>query len=337
MKLHSFAQKLGFVLVWGLGFFLIPSIQPIKSQSFSPSIAPSPGNSITKSGSTDTLPQKSDSLTCDRLTGSMCNLSQSTNQPPRSLEQLDDSQTSLLCGYTGNCAPANFPPIDSELLQQTIASISTATNSQTVVIYPEVTEDRIKILVVLPSGKEFRVVTNVKQSDLIEVVQDFLNAIRDPSSEDYLPSAQNLYNWLIRPIEAELTSAKAKTLVFAMDGPLRAIPIGALHDGKQFLVQKYATATVPSMKLVIKDLRDDLQLRDRRQSKILVMGLTKAIQGFSALPNVAVETQTALKMFGSTEKVFLNEEFTIENLKKQQNTNSKLRYCPFSNSRSIFK
>ncbi|NMF57434.1 CHAT domain-containing protein [Pseudanabaena yagii] len=321
MKLYSFAQKLGLVLVGGIGFFLIPSIQSIKSQSFSPFIAPSPGTSITKSGPVDTLP-KSDSLTCDRLTGSMCNLSQSTNQP-RSIEQLDNSQTSLICGYTGNCSPSDFPPIDSELLQQTIASISTATNSQTVVIYPEILEDRIKILVVLPSGKEFRkVVTNVNQQDLTDTLVELLNSIRDPSSEDYLPSAQKLYNWLIRPIEVELTEAKAKTLVFVMDGPLRAIPIGALHDGNKFLVQKYATATVPSMRLVIKDLRDDLQLRDRRRSKILIMGLTKAMQGFSALPNVAVETQTALKMFGGNERVFLDEEFTIENLKKQQNANN---------------
>jgi len=324
MKLHSFAQKLGFVLVWGIGFFLIPSIQSIKSQSFSPFIAPSPGTSITKSGSVDTLP-KSDSLTCDRLTGSMCNLSQSKNET-RSIEQLDNEQTNVICGYSGTCSAADFPSIDSGLLQQTIASISAATNSQTVVIYPEITEDQIKILVVLPSGKELRVVTNVKQSELTEVVEVFLNSIRDPSSEDYLPSAQKLYNWLIRPIEAELTGAKAKTLVFVMDGPLRAIPIGALHDGNKFLVQKYATATVPSMRLVIKDLRDDLQLRDRRRSKILIMGLTKAMQGFSALPNVAVETQTALKMFGGNERVFLDEEFTIENLKKQQNANNTNNY-----------
>ncbi len=325
MKLHSFAQKLGFVLVWGIGFFLIPSTQPIKSQSFSPFIAPSPGTSITKTGASDNLP-KSDSLTCDRLTGSMCNLSQSTNQP-RSIEQLDDSQTSTLCGYTGTCSSSNFPPIDSKFLQQTIKSVSTATNSQTVVIYPEILEDRIKLLIVQPSGKEFsKVVTDVKQQDLTETLVEFLNSLRDPSSEDYLPSAQKLYNWLIRPIDAELTGAEAKTLVFVMDGPLRAIPIGALHDGNKFLVQKYATATVPSMKLVIKDLRDDLQLSDRRRSKILIMGLTKAVQGFSALPNVEVETQTASKMFGSTEKVFLNEEFTIENLKKQQNTNNTNNY-----------
>jgi len=324
MKLHSFAQKLGFVLVWGIGFFLIPSIQSIKSQSFSPFIAPSPGTSITKSGSVDTLP-KSDSLTCDRLTGSMCNLSQSKNET-RSIEQLDNEQTNVICGYSGTCSAADFPSIDSGLLQQTIASISAATNSQTVVIYPEILEDRITILIVLPSGKELRVVTNVKQSELTEVVEVFLNSIRDPSSEDYLPSAQKLYNWLIRPIEAELTSAKAKTLVFVMDGPLRAIPIGALHDGNKFLVQKYASATVPSMRLVIKDLRDDLQLRDRRRSRILVMGLTKAVQGFSPLPNVAVETQAVSKMFGSNESIFLDEEFTIDNLKKRQNTSSTSNY-----------
>ncbi|MFM6348123.1 MAG: CHAT domain-containing protein, partial [Dolichospermum sp.] len=91
--------------------------------------------------------------------------------------------------------------------------------------------------------------------------------------------------WIIRPLDGDLKSAKVKTLIFVMDGPLRAIPIGALNDGKQFLVQKYATATVPSMGLA------NLKIPDRRNSKILVMGLTKANQGFAALPNIEVETR----------------------------------------------
>ena len=45
--------------------------------------------------------------------------------------------------------------------------------------------------------------------------------------------AQKVYDWLIRPFEADL-QPQIKTLVFVQDGILRSIPMGALHDGEQF-------------------------------------------------------------------------------------------------------
>jgi CHAT domain-containing protein len=37
---------------------------------------------------------------------------------------------------------------------------------------------------------------------------------------------------------------KAKTLLLSLDGELRYLPFGALHDGESFLVEKYASAVV---------------------------------------------------------------------------------------------
>jgi CHAT domain-containing protein len=125
---------------------------------------------------------------------------------------------------------------------------------------------------------------------------------------------------LIKPIEVSLQAENIGTLTFTMDGALRAIPPAALHDGKQFLIEKYAIASVPSLRLA------KLEERDRKNSQVLAMGLTKAIQGFSALPAVKVEidnivgnNNTSPLLIGNS---FLNEQFTLENMqaqRKQQN------------------
>ena len=52
---------------------------------------------------------------------------------------------------------------------------------------------------------------------------------------------------LIRPFTEALEQAQVKTLVFVQDGILRSVPMAALYDGSQFLIQKYAIATTPSL------------------------------------------------------------------------------------------
>ncbi|WP_221229471.1 CHAT domain-containing tetratricopeptide repeat protein [Niveibacterium umoris] len=57
---------------------------------------------------------------------------------------------------------------------------------------------------------------------------------------DVLPAAQALHQVLVAPIAADLAAAKATTLVLALTESLRYLPFAALHDGKQFLVERYA-------------------------------------------------------------------------------------------------
>jgi CHAT domain-containing protein len=269
---------------------------------------------------------------CDRLTNSIC--SGTPNRPiDIIIRKIDDQETQAICGYAGICP--STPTIDFESIQKEIQSSEQATGSPTALIYLDTFDNHVEIIIVPSSGKEIRKSVPLqdigqKQSFLKEVskiaangdkpnllmatVQDLLDSLQDSTSLDYLQPAQKLYNWLIRPIDQDLQAANIKTLIFVMNGPLRAIPIGVLHDGKQFLVQKYATATVPSMGLA------NLQIPDRRNSKILVMGLTQAKQGFSALPNVGVETNVITsKLLPDGGDLFLDDKFTIEILKNQQN------------------
>ena len=100
------------------------------------------------------------------------------------------------------------------------------------------------------------------------------------TTREYLPHAQKLYDWLIRPLEADLTTFPIDTLVFVPDGALRTIPMAALHDGKQFLIAKYAVGITPSLNL------SDPRPIKREGMKVLAVGVTEAVQGFPALPNV---------------------------------------------------
>ena len=157
--------------------------------------------------------------------------------------------------------------------------------SQTaVVVYPILLPDRTELLISLPTGlKRFSVW--VGADTLTHEVREFRRKLEKRTTREYLPHAQKLYDWLIRPLDPDLTSSTIDTLVFVPDGPLRTIPMAALHDGQQFLISKYAVATTPGL-----DLTNPRAIK-RENVKVLAVGLTESVQGFPALPNVSAELQ----------------------------------------------
>jgi CHAT domain-containing protein len=131
-------------------------------------------------------------------------------------------------------------------------------------------------------------------------------------TREYLPHAQRLYDWLIRPLEPALAAAAVDTLVFVPDGPLRTIPMAALHDGAQFLISKYAVATTPGL-----DLTDPRPL-PREDTRVLAAGLTQAVRGFPALPYVSTELQAIQRLYGGTP--LLNERFLTAAMEQESKT-----------------
>jgi CHAT domain-containing protein len=113
----------------------------------------------------------------------------------------------------------------------------------------------------------------------------------------------------MRPLEPDLTSVTIDSLVFVPDGPLRTIPMAALHDGKQFLINKYAVATTPGI-----DLTDPRSLK-RENIKALTVGLTESVQGFPALPEVSTELQSIQGLYGGD--LLVNQDFLVSRLEKE--------------------
>jgi CHAT domain-containing protein/outer membrane protein assembly factor BamD (BamD/ComL family) len=178
----------------------------------------------------------------------------------------------------------------------------------TVIVYPILLSDRTELLVSLPTGLK-RVLVPVDSDTITQEVRQFRQRLEKRTTRQYLPHAQRLYNWLIRPIEADLASLHIDTLVFVPDGPLRTIPMGALHDGKQFLVAKYALAITPGLNLT------DPRPIKRDHIRMLAVGVTEAVQGFPALPNVSEELKALTGLFQGT--TLVDKQFLAANLEKE--------------------
>jgi len=178
----------------------------------------------------------------------------------------------------------------------------------TAVIYPIVFPDRTELLVSFPTGLR-RISVPITAPDLTKEVRAFRRFVEKRTTREYLPHAQQLYEWLIHPIESELIRQKIQTLVFVPDGVLRTIPFSALHDGTSFLIQKYAVALTPGFYLT------DPRPLDREKIRFLSGGLTKSVQGFPSLPYVAEEVDQIRSLYQADQ--LLNEQFRTPLLEQE--------------------
>lgn len=190
-------------------------------------------------------------------------------------------------------------------------------NPTAVVIYPFILKDRLSVVVQLPNKDKNKKWLHYESFVNADEVKQTLNQLqRDLPKPHTLRTvkrkSQKVYNWLIQPkLEAALKSIENPTLVFVLDGALRNVPPAVLYDGKQYLIEKYNLALIPSQQLVeAKPLQKDLSA--------IAAGLSKPSAGFSALPNVEQELKQIDSQIPSD--VLLNEEFTSKALQERINS-----------------
>jgi filamentous hemagglutinin family protein len=176
----------------------------------------------------------------------------------------------------------------------------------------EADSDQLELVVVTASGKPIRkrisAATRVK---VLALAQQFRSEISDPRktrATAYLGQAQQLYQWMIAPIAADLQARGITNLVFLMDAGLRSLPVAALHDGQGFLIEKYSIGVMPSISLT------DTRYRNIRDVKVLGMGISESTQEQPPLPAVPVEVTTLVNQIWSGREA-LNTNVTLENLK----------------------
>ncbi|WP_009631558.1 CHAT domain-containing protein [Synechocystis sp. PCC 7509] len=168
--------------------------------------------------------------------------------------------------------------------------------------------DRTYLILRLPDGTLKSYPAKLTAKQMQSEIEQFRTKLEDFGTDTYLEPAQRLYNLLIRPMAADLAQSEPNTLIFINDGVLRNIPMAALHDGKQFLVQKYAVSTSLGLGLNTGEPQ-------KKEQKALVFGLTVKVPPFDSLPNVNAETQSVNNILGG--KRFLDQKFTLANLEKQ--------------------
>lgn len=188
-----------------------------------------------------------------------------------------------------------------------IASIEQL-STRAAVIYPILLPDRLELIVSLPDGLH-RVAVPVGMDRLTGEINRFRQLLEKRTTNEFLPHAQQLYEWLIRPIETLWESSPVTTLVFVPDGPLRQIPMAALHDGAGFVIQRYAVATTPGLTLT------DPRPLKRQTVHTLAAGLSESVQGYPALPHVQGEIRAVHDLFGGDS--LMNKDFVVQRVESE--------------------
>ncbi|MEK8020530.1 MAG: CHAT domain-containing protein [Candidatus Parabeggiatoa sp.] len=185
------------------------------------------------------------------------------------------------------------------------------------ILYPILLPDRIELLLKLPTNYIKRFVVFLEDEKKDETVDEFVNntassfngKLREPNSVQYKEKAQKLYEWLIAPIERTLNQHHITTLVVVPDRQLRRIPFAALHDGEKFLIQKYAIAILPSLKLSYP------KALSRQSVQVFIGGISvpvKIANGKKSikLPSVPEALNKIQNLYPENSKKFLDAKLT---------------------------
>lgn len=192
-----------------------------------------------------------------------------------------------------------------------------------VFLYTLVGDDRYRVILTTPhaqtDGK-----TEIKADKLNAKITAFRAAVQNPAI-DPRPLGKELYDILIKPIEKQLDGAKAKTLLWSLDGNLRLLPLAALWDGKQYFGQKYqnvmvtlasrtrlGTAVAPSWRVLGLGVSQPQTIKEPNGTRDL---------SFKALPAVKTELASIVQSEKSPNgilpgQILLDAEFTEAELKK---------------------
>lgn len=184
---------------------------------------------------------------------------------------------------------------------------------QAVFISTLTTKNRFYLLLTTPEIQLVRE-SSVSARVLNDIIKRFRNALKHPGS-DPIPLAQELYTYLIKPLEKDLQQAQTKTLMWSLDGALRYVPLATLHDGQQFLVEKY------SLNLYTAAAHSDWHEVRVDAWRAAGLGVSQAHPGFDALPAVPNELRSIIRLNDNDQtgvlpgKIYLDREFSREAFK----------------------
>ncbi|MBE9184160.1 CHAT domain-containing protein [Microcoleus sp. LEGE 07076] len=197
-------------------------------------------------------------------------------------------------------------------IKKKLASVGAETGTKPSLIYVFSRAEKLDLMLVTSCGAVVhKTVPQANRKEMLKVVTEFRSEITKPGARattSYLPSAQKLYKWMVAPLEDDLQKCETDTISFVVDRGLRGMPFAALHDGKQFLVEKYSLSLMPSINLT------DSRYVDIRKSQVLAMGASQFSE-LNPLPAVPAEIAAISREWPGAS--FLNEGFTLENLKQQ--------------------
>ncbi|NEP49001.1 MAG: CHAT domain-containing protein [Moorea sp. SIO3C2] len=227
--------------------------------------------------------------------------SDSRNSNPENLEKAREIIESLQLAELDNyfrSACLNATPV---VVDQVIDQVDT----KAALIYPIILPESVDIIIRLPQQQLRHYRTALPQNQIESTLEELPVMLRQIHRRLFFQMSQQVYDWIIRPIEKDLANSQVDTLVFVLDGALRNIPMAALHDGEQYLVEKYSIALTPGLDLM------NPQRLVREDIRVLTAGLSESRQGYNPLPFVEVELEKIKAQVPS--EILLNQDFTETN------------------------
>jgi CHAT domain-containing protein len=149
----------------------------------------------------------------------------------------------------------------------------------------------------------------VAEADVTRAVRQFRKLLEKRTTLEFRRPAQQLYSWLVRPYIEDLASQGIDTLVFVPGGALRTIPMAALHNGERFLVERFAVAVTPSLKLLAP------KALVPSETRLLLAGVSDSVQGFPALEGVRKELAEIRDLYGG--ELLLDDDFQLTRLEEE--------------------
>lgn len=172
----------------------------------------------------------------------------------------------------------------------------------------------LELLLITATGDPIFVPLDVTRQEILTMAQRLRRQVSTPSravqqDTSYLVAAQELYQWLIMPLQPYLEEQNIDTISFVTDAGLRSLPLAALHDGENFIIQNYNIGLMPSLSLT------DLTYQDISNTSALVAG-TSTFVDQAALPGVPVELDAIASTWNS--KILRGNAFRIDQLRQER-------------------
>lgn len=229
---------------------------------------------------------------------------------------------SVKFGQPGTASGTNLSNSQTQAWQKRLRRLGNGT----VLLTTLLTGNRYYVIVTTPNTQSARSkeISLPELKDQLEDLRAILEDKRslplgDPQAKetDELPLIQELHRILVKPIESDLRQTKARTLLWSLDGILRYVPFATLHDGQNYLVEKYASDVV-----ALAQPLEDVRVSPERW-RALGAGVSKPAGEDDPLPKVEDELRAIVRDEAAADqkpgegifvgKRLLNEKFTRMN------------------------
>ncbi len=153
-------------------------------------------------------------------------------------------------------------------------------------------------------------------------IMQFKRDLQNPNA-DPRHLGKELYDIFVKPLEKDIESAKAKTILWSLDGSLRYIPVAALYDGNRYLAERYQNVIV-----TLGQMTTTFNDPPREGWRVLGMGVSKQHEGFIELRAVVRELKTIVRDERDSQESegvlpgirLLDEEFTARSFARSLKT-----------------